>query len=86
MAYKVVYSRQAAKTILKMPRDVAQRIRKKLDRLAADPSAPNRNVKELTGYDALRLRVGDWRVIYSIHKGALEILVIKIGGRGDVYK
>ncbi|MCH8156476.1 MAG: type II toxin-antitoxin system RelE/ParE family toxin [Nitrospinae bacterium] len=84
--YRIVYSKQAAKAILNISRDEAQRIRKKLSRLAADPTAPNKNVKKLSGYDAFRLRVGDWRVIYSVHKGELEILVIKIASRGDVYK
>jgi hypothetical protein len=35
--YKIAYSKEAAKTMLKIPRNTARRIREKLERLAADP-------------------------------------------------
>lgn len=42
------------------------------------------NVKRLQGSDYLRLRVGDWRVIFS--EACVVIDVVKIAPRGDVYK
>ena len=36
---------------------------------------------EFQGY--WRLRVGDYRVIYRIHKGRIEVLVVKVGIRRD---
>ena len=38
------------------------------------------------GEGELRIRVGDWRVIYAVHDDELLVLVIKIGHRGDVYR
>ncbi|MBI4389597.1 MAG: type II toxin-antitoxin system RelE/ParE family toxin [Nitrospinae bacterium] len=84
--YKILYSREAAKTMLKIPRNTARRIREKLEALAANPFTKNNNVTELAGQDAYRLRIGDWRAIYSIRRNALEILVVKVAPRGGAYK
>ena len=46
---------------------------------------PKGDVKPLQGEDsAYRLRVGDWRVVYQIADN--EIIIRKIGSRGDVFK
>ncbi len=86
MAKGVSYSRDALKTLQRMDRTTAMRIRAKVDQLAADPSSLANNVKTLKGDDTggpmMRLRVGDWRVIY---RDGLVIAVIKIGPRGKVY-
>ncbi len=44
-------------------------------------------VKRLAGTDALlRLRVGDFRVVFSIEQEELLILIIAIGNRADIYR
>ncbi|MDR6772926.1 type II toxin-antitoxin system RelE/ParE family toxin [Azospirillum sp. BE72] len=42
-------------------------------------------MKKLKGRDGYRLRVEDWRVIYTIEAGVLVLIVIEIGPRGDIY-
>jgi mRNA interferase RelE/StbE len=84
--YTLVFSLEAAKTLRKMPRNVAKTIRGKLDQLAVDPYAPNNNLTKLAGREGYRLRVGDWRIIYRINNDILEILVLRIAPRGEVYK
>ena len=45
------------------------------------------DVKKLSGHDEyFRLRVGDYRIIYTIDNGKYIILVINIGNRGEIYK
>jgi mRNA interferase RelE/StbE len=81
-----VYRKEAARVLLKIPRNIAQLIREKLEQLAHDPMAPNPNVKPLKGEPAFRLRVGAWRVIYELRHNELVVLVLRIGPRGGVYR
>jgi len=79
------FSRDALKALLRMSRNQAHRIRRRLDELARDPlQAPN--VKKLSGHPGFRLRVGDWRVVYLVDKERVIIHVIRIAPRGEVYK
>lgn len=84
--YKITFTTQAAKALLKMPRNTAQLIREKLNQAAADPFASIPNAKKLQGRAGYRLRVGDWRVIYEINKEEITVVVLKIAPRGEVYK
>lgn len=83
--YSIEITRDAIKALRKMPRNVAALIREKIDALAVNPYAPNNNVKKLKGSDDYRLRVGDWRVVYTLEDDRLVILVIRIAPRGGVY-
>ena len=84
--YRIVYRKEAARALLKMPRNTARLIREKLERLAHDPAAPNPNVKPLADEQAFRVRVGDWRVIYELRHDELVVLVLRIGPRGGIYR
>ena len=84
--YKIAYTTQAAKALLKMPRNIAQLIREKLEQVAVDPFATIPNAKKLQGRPGYRLRIGDWRVIYEINNDQVTIIVMKIAPRGEVYK
>lgn len=84
--YSIAYSKEAAKSLQRMPRNTAQLIREKLDIIAADPYADHPNAKKLQGREGYRLRVGDWRVIYKMQNEQLIIVVLKIASRGEVYK
>ena len=83
--YSLAISKDARKFIDKQPSHTRQRLRNALIQLAKDPFT-NQNVKRLKGTDTmLRLRVGDFRIVFSIEEQKLMILVISIGNRGDVY-
>jgi mRNA interferase RelE/StbE len=83
--FTIEYTRDAAKALKSMPRPTAALIVQKVAALAADPFAPNNNVKKLVNRPECRLRVGDWRVLYAVHEGKLVIEVIRIAPRGGVY-
>jgi len=84
--FSIEYSKVARKALKTMPRTTARLIIEKIEALSADPMAPNNNVKKLTNHPGYRLRIGDWRVVYSIHEQALLIVVVRIAPRGDVYQ
>ena len=52
--------------------------------LAQDPRPPAS--RPLQGREGYRLRVGDYRIIYTIDNGNLLIVVVTIGHRRDVYQ
>jgi mRNA interferase RelE/StbE len=80
----VVYSKTAQKTLLRIPRNWAIRIREKINAYAADPASQANNVKALQGFEGiLRLRVGDWRIT-MVDGVVLEILEVQ--PRGSAYK
>jgi mRNA interferase RelE/StbE len=84
--YRVLFTRSADKTFRRLPRHIAQRIRRSLDDLATNPYAEHLDVTKLQNRPGYRLRVGDWRVIYEIVSDELTILVLRIGSRGEVYR
>jgi len=54
--------------------------------LSLNPFTELLNIKKLRGFDGLfRLRIQDYRMIYSIENDVLKIVVVKIGHRRDVY-
>jgi mRNA interferase RelE/StbE len=81
---RVVYDPEALKTLKRLPTNVAARIRSKLAQLANDPESLANNVAALKGTEALRLRIGDWRIILSVSPD--QITVHRIGPRGSVYR
>jgi len=78
----VAYSREALKTLGRMPAGIANRIRAKIMQYADKPESLSNNVVRLQGSLYFRLRVGDWRVIFDDQ--GVVLLVIKVGPRGGV--
>jgi mRNA interferase RelE/StbE len=84
MPYRLDYLPAATKSIEKLPGDVQRRVLDRLEALTVNPR-PSGSLK-LTGQEAYRIRVGDYRVIYTIHDDRLIVLVIDVGHRRDVYR
>ena len=66
-----------------MPRTTAERIMEKIEAYAADPASQASNVRTLQGRDGIRLRVGDWRVIF--YEEGETIGVVAVGHRREIY-
>lgn len=84
--WSVTYTVDAVKALGGMDLAIAKRIKAKILALAQNPIAPNNNVKKLTGVEGYRLRVGDWRVVYSVKRQILTAIVIRVGHRSEGYK
>ena len=84
--YKIIYSKEARKTLKHVPKNTALTILKKIEMLALNPNAKNNNIKELKGVEGFRLRVGDWRILYQIQSDILQIYIVTIAPRGGVYR
>ena len=84
-SYELEISRSAEKQLQKLPREDQQRIVTAILPLAENPRP--RGCRKLTGYsDVFRIRVGRYRVLYSLSSSRLVIIVLKIGHRRDVYR
>jgi mRNA interferase RelE/StbE len=84
VTYQIAFERTAEKELLALPGAVRERILKALRKLAPDPFAAA-GVKALKG-GGYRLRVGDYRVLYTVEAEVLLVLVIKVGHRREVYR
>lgn len=82
MSYQIVIDKPALKFLQKQPQAQRERLLKAIHAL---PS--NGDIKAMGGHENLyRLRVGTFRVIYTIENQILTVRVLTIGNRGDVYK
>ncbi|MGY3615129.1 type II toxin-antitoxin system RelE family toxin [Bradyrhizobium sp. USDA 10063] len=82
---EIRYTKAATKALMKMPANTAQLVRGKIRQYAADPASLANNVKKLQGReDEYRLRVGDWRVIFTQEGVVLDVLNVR--PRGSAYE
>ena len=83
--YKIEISATAEKQLKKLPRDAQRSIVKAILTLGDDPFP--RGSRKLRGYEDLyRIRVGVYRILYSVESNRLIVIILKIGHRKDVYR
>ncbi|MFI7401701.1 type II toxin-antitoxin system RelE/ParE family toxin [Streptomyces sp. NPDC049541] len=82
--YRTVFRAEAQAELRKVPRDMALRILAKLTELENDPMGLNTTAL-VSQPDRRRLRVGDYRVLYTIDNGELVVWVVHVGHRSTVY-
>lgn len=79
--YRFVIKKPAKKFIDGLPMNERRRIVDAIERLP-----DNGDIKRLRGHDDLfRLRIGPYRVLYTVDGGELVIYVIDAGSRGQIY-
>lgn len=92
MTYEVVITDSAKKELAKLPSQIARRLLAKIQALKEDPRPSG--YKKLTNFDLpnnpykalYRVRVGDYRAIYSIEDELVRLIVVKIAHRRAVYE
>jgi mRNA interferase RelE/StbE len=83
--YSVQFAPSAERDLAALDKPVQRRVAARIDALAVNPRPAG--VTKLQGEaNAWRIRVGEYRVIYSIEDAQLVVLVIKIGHRREVYR
>jgi len=76
-------------TILKHPKKFMQKLTKKDQQriVTAILEIPEGDIVPFRSRgSAYRLRIGDWRIVYDVIGNYEEIIIRKIGNRGDIYK
>ena len=83
--YRIEISRTAEKQLKKLRQEDQRRVVKAMVSLGNDPYP--KGSRKLTGYDdVFRMRVGEFRILYSVSAKKLIIIILKIGRRKDVYR
>jgi mRNA interferase RelE/StbE len=85
VAYTVELKPAAVRDLKAIPERERKRIKTRIDALAENPRP--HGVKALQGGEGyLRLRVGDYRIIYTVLDQVLLVVVIRVGNRREVYR
>ncbi len=83
--YQIAFTPAARRQLASLDPPMQRRVARGIEALGTVPRPPGAEV--LKGGDGeLRIRIGDWRVIYVLRETELLVLVIKIGHRRDVYR
>jgi mRNA interferase RelE/StbE len=81
----VKYDPRAIKELTKLDEPVARRVATTVEALGGDPRP--QGARALVGYPGFwRIRVGDYRVVYTIEDAELVVLALRIAHRSNVYR
>ncbi|MGA2498687.1 MAG: type II toxin-antitoxin system RelE/ParE family toxin [Tepidisphaeraceae bacterium] len=84
MSYRVVIRSSAERELGRIDPHDRRRIGAKIDSLADNPRPAG--CEKLSGTDAWRIRVGVYRVVYTVADEVLIVEVIHVGHRREVYR
>jgi len=79
--YDIEWKENALKNLEKIESSISRRIIKKVEELSENPFS--KDIKRLKGSNYFRLRVGDYRIIFSLEINLIQIL--KVGHRKNIY-
>ena len=83
MTWAVRYTETAARSIRKLDPGVRGRVQSAIAALREDPYRGKPLALTLKGLHSWR--TGDWRIIYRVEAERIEILVVTVGHRREVY-
>jgi mRNA interferase RelE/StbE len=83
MVYEIKWTEIASKQFGRLDKIVQKRMIAKLESVRDDPFV---YATRLVGFNVYKIRVGDYRIIASIERNTLAILVLKVGHRRSIYQ
>lgn len=84
LTYKVRIQKKVEKEIAKIPKKQRDKVIQAIKFLGKNPHPVGSS--KLTNRDGWRIRVANYRIIYSVRDEELLVLVVKVGHRKDVYR
>ena len=84
MNYTIRIERPAQKALSRIPQPYQDIIIDAIRNLSGEPRP--HGTRKLSGRDAWRIRVGDYRIIYEIEDSQRSILVVTLGHRKEIYR
>ena len=83
--YEIEVSSTAEKQLRKLTQKDQISVLKRIQGLSSEPR-PNHSRKLRGQTNVYRIRVGNYRILYSIEDKRLIIIILKLGHRRDVYR
>lgn len=83
-SYSVVIAASARREIEDLPAQDAGRVMAAIGSLRDDPRP--HGCEKLSALDRYRIRIGSYRVVYTIDAVVVTVFVVKVGHRRDVYR
>jgi mRNA interferase RelE/StbE len=84
MTYRIEFRPAALRALRQVDKQHLPRLHGAIALLAQDPRPPG--AKALRGRPGLRVRVGDFRIIYTVEDDVFLVVVVDLGHRRDVYR
>jgi mRNA interferase RelE/StbE len=81
--YRIELRPAAVRALRKLDPQIRHRIHGAIALLAQDPRPPG--ARALRGRPGFRVRVGDYRIIYTVTDDVLLVVVVTLGHRRDIY-
>lgn len=83
-SYRIELRPAAVRALKKLDPAIRPRIHGAIALLAQDPRPPAS--RPLRGRPGYRIRVGDYRILYTVRDDVLLVLVVSLGHRRDIYR
>ncbi len=84
--YKIEFDSRVKKDLKSVPSQDIKRIKSAILELSNNPRPSGCTKLKGNNRDYFRIRVGNYRVIYSIEDNILSIIVVRVGHRKEIYK
>jgi len=84
VSYEITVLRTAVKSVERLTKEVQDRVLDAIAELAKTPRPSG--AKKLVARDAMRIRVGDYRIIYEVDDAMKTVQVVVVSHRKDAYR
>ena len=84
MKWRITFARTAEKELARFSTETQSRVGRAIRSLEDDPRPAS--AKHLKGREEFRLRVGDYRVLYTLNHESRVVTISAIGHRREVYR
>ncbi len=83
-ASRVLFRESVYKDLRSIPKTHLPRILDRIRSLGDNPRPPG--CEKLTGQERYRIRQGNYRIVHSIHDDHLQVWIVRVGHRKDIYR
>lgn len=83
--FEIKYAKSVKKDLSKIDKKYFEKIKNEIELWAVFPNIAN--IRKLSAHPLAdyRLRIGDYRVLFDVHRDEQVIFVLKIGHRKEIY-